>query len=506
MDKPRRVLVDAHPRFDQHLVVGPCHRVDIPFVRHVGGNDPHVQPRLGRRGQRRDHLAADDEVGGGDVDIPVRLVDEVQVHRLPHRLVVQGAVGVGLHHPVAGHRLPLVPPGVVEGVVIPGPPDVVPQGKEHQGEAPHRVATQQHRRVLPVAVLGVGVDVLVRQVDAAGEAGVAVDDADLPMVPVVQPAGEHRHEGVKDAAPDALLLQHPLVVGRQRHHAAQVVVHHPDVQTGLGFALQHLQDGVPHPPLLDDEVFQKDIVLRLLQFLQHPGELDLPQGKVLHRGVLVGGRAGDPPDVLRLVVGVGALLFQVHVPGQGYLVDALKVFPHLHQPALLLAAHLVAAQHQVEDAAEHRHQQDGDDPGDLVGGVAAVVDDVQHRRHADGDADGVEVDEILLEPQQHHQQDSQLGQDGQPHQHHPVEQQLEQLFGDGLSLFWFSVHPSTSGLSQPSVQPVPWLVRSLSRWVMATGSPWAWRCSPMAWAKATERWRPPVQPMAMVSWLFPSRR
>ena len=74
---------------------------------------------------------------------------------------------------------------------------------------------------------------------------------------------------------------------------------------------------------------------------------------------------------------------------------------------------MIAAQHQVEDAAEHRHQQDGDDPGNLVGGVAAVVDDVQHRRHADGDADGVEVDEILLEPQQHHQQDSQLGQDGQ---------------------------------------------------------------------------------------------
>ena len=30
-----------------------------------------------------------------------------------------------------------------------------------------------------------------------------------------------------------------------------------------------------------------------------------------------------------------------------------------------------------------------------------LQDDVQHRRHADGDADGVEVDEILLEPQQH---------------------------------------------------------------------------------------------------------
>ena len=180
-----------------------------------------------------------------------------------------------------------------------------------------------------------------------------------------------------------------------------------------------------------------------LQLLQHPPELYLPQGQVLRRGPPKGRRAGNAADVFRLVGGIGRKLPEqpaVLLRGGDDLVKAVDPFKALLQgqhPAALPGAYPVAPQHQVDDAAKNRHQQNGDDPGDLIGGITAVVVDVQHRRHADGDADAVKVDEVFLKPQQHHQQDHQLGQNRRPHQHHPVEQQPEQLFCDGFFLVWF---------------------------------------------------------------------
>ena len=115
-----------------------------------------------------------------------------------------------------------------------------------------------------MAVLFVSVDILVGQIDAAGEADVAVDDADLAVVAGVEAAGEDRHKGVKDATLDAHLLEGLVVAGGQDHDAAHVVVDDPHVHPLRRLLAQDVQDGVPHLALLDDEIFQEDVVLGLL--------------------------------------------------------------------------------------------------------------------------------------------------------------------------------------------------------------------------------------------------
>ena len=263
----------------------------------------------------------------------------------------------------------------------------------------------------------------------------AVDDADLPVVPVVEAGGEHRHKGVEDAAADPLLLQHLAVMGGEGQQAAHVVVHHPHVQPLPGLPLQDLQDGVPHLALLDDEVFQEDVMPGLFQLLQHPLELRLPRGEVFHRGVLEGGRAGGAQDIPGLVGGVGAEAvdgLQGVEPHQVDVPEAPLQPGHLFP---LVGAELVAAEQEVDQPPEHRHQQDGDDPGDLVGGIQLAADDVKHSHNADEDVEGVEIDKIFLEPQQHQQQQDELGHNGGPHHGDPLEQQADGLLKHNLPPF-----------------------------------------------------------------------
>src|SRR5699024_2736351 len=95
VDEAGGVLEDFDTGLDQGLVVGPGDGVNIPLVRHMGGDDPHVHTALGSPAEGFNHLVRDDEVGGGDVDIPFCPVDEVHVDGFAHCLVIQRAVGEG---------------------------------------------------------------------------------------------------------------------------------------------------------------------------------------------------------------------------------------------------------------------------------------------------------------------------------------------------------------------------------------------------------------------------
>ena len=273
------------------------------LVRDMGGDDAHVHPRLGRVAQGGVHAVTDDQIGGHGIDIVLCLADQVQVYRLPHRLVVQGVVGIGLDI-VSG------PPGGLRrqgrraeaAVVLLHIPDILPHGEEHHRHAPRRLPLQQDGAVLPVAEAGLLVDILVGQVDAAGEGGVAVDDAELPVIPVVHADGDDGLEAVEKAAGDAGLgLKLVGVVHGEGVQGAHVVVDHPHVHPGGVLFPQDLHNGVPEHAGGDDEIFQEDILLRLFQLLQHDGEGVIPQRKIARPGVGVHGAAGVPLQIAGLI-------------------------------------------------------------------------------------------------------------------------------------------------------------------------------------------------------------
>ena len=166
-------------------------------------------------------------------------------------------------------------------------------------------------------------------------------------------------------------------------------------------------------------------MFRLLQLLQEAPEFHLPQGKVLRLGVLVWRSPGHPPDVLRLVQGVGGEGPQLLLAGGGDKGDPGKVFLHFRKTLLFPAAEAVPPKEEVEDTAKNRGNKDRDDPGDFIGGVAAVVDDVQDHRQAYRYADPVKIDEVVFKPEQQHQEDDHLDQKRHSGKDEAVEQEPE---------------------------------------------------------------------------------
>ena len=300
--------------------------------------------------------------------VPLRLVEDVHVHLLPHILVVQGTVAVG-HH-VAGpggcRRASVLKVFQIALVGLLPPLRDVPVLQKHHGKTLHRVPLEHHRRVLPVAEALLPVDVLIRQIDAAGEGRVAVDHHDLPVIPVVLVGGQHRAHRGEHLAADAHGLQFRRVAVGQKGQTAHAVVHDADLHPLSGLLLQNLQDGLPHDALADDEILQKDkmpgspqLALQLLKFV-------LPQGKIRDRRVLVGGisapavhvpQKGAPRRVvLRKIPLRPGILGQIGAGLPRHLAD-----PRRHQPGGNLQLHK-----QVEKGAEHRQGQHRDHPGDLV--------------------------------------------------------------------------------------------------------------------------------------------
>lgn len=124
-----------------------------------------------------------------DVDVSLRPGEHVYVGRLAHGLVVGGRVRVGLDKAVVLDAVEGAGAREETRRVVLLVTDVVPHGEEHQREAVDRLAAEHDAAVEPVAEALTPVYVLVREVHAAGEGDLAVDDADLAVVAVVEGAG-----------------------------------------------------------------------------------------------------------------------------------------------------------------------------------------------------------------------------------------------------------------------------------------------------------------------------
>ena len=272
--------------------------------------------------------------------------------------------------------------------------------REHDGEAPDRLPPEHDRGVLPVAVELLDVDILVGEVDAAGKAGVAVDDADLAVVAVVHPQVDNRDEGVEDAGPDAVGLQQLVIPVRELENRTQVVIDDPDVDPFGGFAAEDREDRVPHCPLLQDEVLEEDVVLRLFQLLKHPLPAHLAGGVVFAGGAAVRRAVGPPLDIMGLQAGVGLGRHHLFQHRLIRLVIPHHILGDLGHLFAGMAGKLVEAEQQVKGPAKNRQRHNQDNPGDFIGGVGAAGDDREDGHQAAKEGNAVENHRIMAETEE----------------------------------------------------------------------------------------------------------
>ena len=265
VNKARRVLVNLHARFQQGAVVGFRQGVRDLLVGDAGEDQLHVHAALGSEAESRLQLAVQNQIRRHDVHILSRAGEDVHIDPLAHPILIQRTVGIRQDKALFVLKtggMCQQPAADLRGSFI-----HAPELQEHQREAARRLAADHESRILPVAVFRELVDVLVRQIDAAGEGHLTVNDSDLAVVAVVVVGGNHGRRRRKDAALDAQLVQAFGVVAGQGGELAGAVVHETDLHALAGLFREDLQHLAPHTSLVHDEIFQKNEAFGLLQLL-----------------------------------------------------------------------------------------------------------------------------------------------------------------------------------------------------------------------------------------------
>ena len=301
------------------------------------------------------------------------MCQNIQIDRFCHRLFVQRAVRVGLHHPIAGgqHRK-LRTEGAV--ILLKGT-EGVPEIQKRHGKVPHRSALDTQARILPVAEAGDLVDIFICQIDAAGVGHLAVYHHDLAVVAVVHHQREQRHHRVKgDAADMRPLHTHHKVLG-QTQQAAEVVVDQPHVHPLCRLAPQNILHALPHLALTDDKKLQKDALFCLFKVGQQYRIHGLSAGEIPGGGVLPCGIAAVLGQVAAhapvFIVQTGSL------PGLLGAVCSVCLLYCLHFAAQAAGGALVA-KGQIQCPAQQRQQPDEGDPAHLIGAVFVLAHQIQN--------------------------------------------------------------------------------------------------------------------------------
>ena len=256
-----------------------------------------------------------------------------------------------------------------------------PQFQKGGGETAYRFALQPQSRVLPLSVGMLPVKVLLRQIVAPGKAHLAVNDGDLPMIPVVQEDVQQGKGRVEGPAGNALLHQPFGEEHIHLAHGADIIVQKPDFHPLCPLADENILDFPEAGAVLHNEILHEDEFLRLLQIGLHGLEGILCLGVEMHGGVFIHGPAGAVPKIPGLI-GAGQVnflqLLQCGVSPGGNLV--LHILPDGPEPL----AHAGIAQHlnhQIQAQTHHRQHQNQHDPGHLHGGVGVLAVQAQHHQN-----------------------------------------------------------------------------------------------------------------------------
>ena len=174
MIKAAGKFIDADAGFNQHTIVRARNKMDKRLIGYVRRDDPHVDARLGGKHKRVYQRVIGYQIGGVDIEVGARHVNDVYVYFFACILFGNRAFRVGLREAVACHRTAFILPGIERFKIIKRRflaqlRFEIPQPKEDQRKRPCAFAADKDRGVLPPAVSFINVDILVANIDAAGK-------------------------------------------------------------------------------------------------------------------------------------------------------------------------------------------------------------------------------------------------------------------------------------------------------------------------------------------------
>ena len=224
------------------------------------------------------------------------------------------------------------------------------------------------------------------------------------------------HEGVEFIALDALFAQVLIVPRAHITHAADVVVEnaHLDALRRLGF--EDIEDRAPHDAVLDDEVFEEDVLLRALQVEEEVAEEVFARGIVLCIGAAVDdgvlvlrierARHRRPAPHARDELRIERARYRRPAPhardellfGERRAGELVRFLFERQELLPLPARGAVVGKDGIDGDAEGVEGDDAQEPQDFCLGHHVAVDDVDGGRHDDDPPHGAEDEVDPLRP------------------------------------------------------------------------------------------------------------
>ena len=246
------------------------------------------------------------------------------------------------------------------------------------------------------------VNVFICQVDAPGKACVTVYHGDFPVIPVVHPQRQDRHQGIEHTALDSHGFHLMVIVPGQGEQASHIVINQPHIHSLGRLFFQDFQNLVPHNTFFDDEILHENEPLRFFQFIKQTLKFQFTDGQVRPKLLpvrRVSPIAGNIPGLdggffLAFLHFLQAFKNLRFIGCHGISNSGLINF-HTH---CLPATHFASSQKQIEKPAENGEKHDGNDPGNFIGRVDSAVHHPQKCRQTQQQAEAVKEGKVLIKP------------------------------------------------------------------------------------------------------------
>ena len=161
MHKARRIFINSYSRREQRSVMGFCQCVRSFFIGNTRQDQCNIHAALCRKLQHRFHFPVENKVGGHDMHIPLRSVEDIHIHTLADFILIDGAVSERNNKPRCRNRQDIS--GNIHILIkIPFFFVYAPQLQKHQRKTFNRGAVQHDGGIFPVSVFMNNIDIFIR--------------------------------------------------------------------------------------------------------------------------------------------------------------------------------------------------------------------------------------------------------------------------------------------------------------------------------------------------------
>ena len=297
------IFIDLYTGFQKLPVIGLGKDKYQLLVRDSRRHNTHVHPAFGCQTEGSHHLIIYDQIGSTNIYIFFCLVDNVQIYIFTDNLLIQRCITEWLDKSVTLKFFLMISVGKI-GFIINTffrSADHRPHMEKHYRHIPDSFPLEHNCSVLPVSETRFLVDIFICKIDASRKSNPSVNNAELPVIPVILDNIQNGTERIKYLTFDSFFLKLFIIFMGKCCKTAKSVIDQAHINALRSFLFQNIQDCLPHHPIIDNEIFNKNIFLRLFQFPHKHRKHIVSYLKILCSCVLMDRKSGNIRNVSGLV-------------------------------------------------------------------------------------------------------------------------------------------------------------------------------------------------------------